>query len=45
MDALLLDDLKEEYDQLVADGFRVLAIAYRDLRAQARLFARTTSST
>jgi Mg2+-importing ATPase len=30
MDQLLLDDLKEEYDQLSADGFRVLAIAYRD---------------
>src|SRR5207302_626305 len=27
MDHLLLDDLKEEYDQLSADGFRVLAIA------------------
>ena len=30
MDPLLLDDLKEEYDRLSADGFRVLAIAYRD---------------
>ncbi|MBX3394423.1 MAG: magnesium-translocating P-type ATPase [Phycisphaerae bacterium] len=27
---LLLDDLKEEYERLSADGFRVLAIAYRD---------------
>jgi Mg2+-importing ATPase len=30
MDQVLLEDLKEEYDQLSADGFRVLAIAYRD---------------
>jgi len=30
MDPLLLDELKEEYDDLSADGFRVLAIAYRD---------------
>src|SRR5712692_9107075 len=30
MDQLLLDDLKEEYDRLSADGFRVLAVAYCD---------------
>ena len=30
MDRLLLEDLKEEYDELSADGFRVLAIAYRN---------------
>jgi Mg2+-importing ATPase len=30
MDPLLLEDLKEEYDQLSANGFRVLAIAYRE---------------
>jgi Mg2+-importing ATPase len=30
MDPLLLEDLKEEYDRLSANGFRVLAIAYRD---------------
>ena len=30
MDPVLLEDLKEEYDRLSADGFRVLAIAYRD---------------
>lgn len=30
IDQLLLDDLKEEYDRLSADGFRVLAIAYYD---------------
>ena len=30
MDPVILEDLKEEYDKLSADGFRVLAIAYRD---------------
>ncbi len=28
-------DLKEEFDKLSADGFRVLAVAYRDLEARA----------
>src|SRR6185295_6312101 len=31
MDHLLLEDLKEEYDQLSTDGFRVLAIASKDV--------------
>ncbi len=35
MDPLLLEDLKEEYDHLSADGFRVLAIAYRDSEPKA----------
>jgi P-type Mg2+ transporter len=35
MDPLLLDDLKEEYDRLSADGFRVLAIAYREFEPKA----------
>jgi P-type Mg2+ transporter len=30
MEQLLLDELKEEYDQLSRDGFRVLAIAFKD---------------
>jgi P-type Mg2+ transporter len=30
-DPLLIQDLKEEYDDLSTDGFRVLAIAYKDL--------------
>lgn len=30
MEQLLLDDLKDEYQQLSANGFRVLAIAYKD---------------
>ena len=31
MEPLLLDDLREEYTQLSTDGFRVLAVAYKDL--------------
>ena len=31
IDPLLIQDLKEEYDDLSADGFRVLAVAYKDL--------------
>jgi Mg2+-importing ATPase len=34
MEQLMLDDLKEEYDQLSADGFRALAIAYRDVESK-----------
>ncbi len=35
IDPLLIQDLKEEYDDLSADGFRVLAIAYKDLERKA----------
>jgi len=31
MEDLILSDLKEEYDNLSTDGFRVLAIAYKDM--------------
>lgn len=31
MDHMITADLEEEFDQLSADGFRVLALAYRDL--------------
>jgi len=31
MEQVLLEDLKEEYRRLSADGFRVLALAYKDL--------------
>ncbi len=44
MDPLLLEDLKEEYDELSADGFRVLAIAYRDFEPKPPI-ARTTNAT
>ncbi|MBA4191381.1 MAG: magnesium-translocating P-type ATPase [Planctomycetaceae bacterium] len=35
MDHMILADLKEEFDQLSSDGFRVLAIAQRDLDPKA----------
>ena len=31
IEPILIQDLKEEYERLSADGFRVLAIAYKDL--------------
>jgi Mg2+-importing ATPase len=31
MEHMIIEDLKEEYEELSADGFRVLALAYRDL--------------
>ena len=31
MEYLILADLKTEYDRLSADGFRVLALAYKDI--------------
>ena len=31
MDHLFIGDMKEEYERLSADGFRVLAVAYKDL--------------
>src|SRR5262249_47427080 len=34
MDHLLIEDLKEEYERLSTDGFRVLALAYKDLEAK-----------
>jgi Mg2+-importing ATPase len=32
---LLIEDLREEYERLSSDGFRVLAIAYKDVDAKA----------
>jgi len=31
MDPILIQDLRDEYERLSADGFRVLAVAYKDL--------------
>jgi len=36
MEDLILTDLKEEYDNLSAEGFRVLAIAYKDMEGTIR---------
>ncbi|HEV3144068.1 MAG TPA: magnesium-translocating P-type ATPase [Gemmataceae bacterium] len=32
MEQIILEDLREEHDRLSMDGFRVLAVAYRDLK-------------
>ena len=40
---LILADLQEEFDRLSADGFRVLALAYRDLEPKPPT-PRTTSA-
>ncbi|MEI8344773.1 MAG: magnesium-translocating P-type ATPase, partial [Candidatus Omnitrophota bacterium] len=34
MENLILSDLREEYDKLSADGFRVLAVAYKDFEVK-----------
>jgi P-type Mg2+ transporter len=34
MDSLLIQDLREEYQRLSSEGFRVLALAYKDLDAK-----------
>ncbi len=35
MEHMLIDDLRAEYEKLSADGFRVLAVAYRDFPGKA----------
>ncbi|HQR68652.1 MAG TPA: magnesium-translocating P-type ATPase, partial [Thermoanaerobaculia bacterium] len=35
MEHMLIDDLRAEYEQLSSDGFRVLAVAYRDFPGKA----------
>ena len=37
---LSLTDLKEEYDSLSADGFRVLAVAYKDMDANKEVYSK-----
>jgi len=34
IDNILIDDLREEYESLSRDGFRVLAVAYRDFESR-----------
>ena len=40
MESLILSDLKEEYDKLSADGFRVLATAYKDMDARISAYSK-----
>ena len=43
IDPILIADLKEEYERLSSDGFRVLAIAYRDFEKK-QVFTRDDES-
>jgi len=40
MEGLILADLKEEYDNLSSDGFRVLAIAYKDMDGSRQMYSK-----
>jgi len=40
MEELILSDLKEEYDNLSADGFRVLAIGYKDIDNKKEIYSK-----
>jgi len=40
MEDLILSDLKEEYDSLSAEGYRVLAIAYKDMEVKKEAYSR-----
>jgi Mg2+-importing ATPase len=40
IDEIIVSDLKEEWDQLSADGFRVLAIAYKEVLALKDVYSR-----
>ena len=40
MESLILSDLKEEYDSLSADGFRVLAVAYKNIPEKKSVYSK-----
>lgn len=40
LDQIVMTDLKEEYDSLSADGFRVLAIAYKDMDVNKEVYSK-----
>ena len=40
MENLILTDLKEEYDSLSADGFRVLAVAYKNMSEKKSVYSK-----
>lgn len=44
MENLILSDLKEEYDKLSADGFRVLATAYKDIENKKEAYSKDDES-
>ncbi len=40
LESIVVADLKEEYDKLSADGFRVLAVAYKDMETSQSAYSR-----
>src|SRR5208283_3907244 len=40
LDQIVMTDLKEEYDSLSADGFRVLAVAYKDMDTNKEVYSK-----
>ena len=40
LDQIVMTDLKEEYDSLSADGFRVLAVAYKDMEVNKEVYSK-----
>jgi len=40
IEELIISDLKEEYDNLSSEGFRVLAIAYKDIQAKKEAYSK-----
>ncbi len=40
LDQIVMTDLREEYDSLSADGFRVLAVAYKDMEANKDVYSK-----
>ena len=44
LDQIVLADLKEEYDSLSADGFRVLAVAYKDMAVNKDVYSKEDES-
>lgn len=44
LDQIVMTDLKEEYDSLSADGFRVLAVAYKDMGVNKDFYSKDDES-
>jgi len=44
LDQIVLTDLKEEYDSLSTEGFRVLAVAYKDMETNKDVYAKDDES-
>jgi len=44
LDQIVMTDLKQEYDSLSADGFRVLAVAYKDMGVNKEVYSKDDES-